>query len=202
MCYTLHPQKLSKASTAASIGSSPAKSVETSLTRQQVCCLLALGFFNILEPLQGNYQQLTFVAFFLHDFFGSQKNKLVCLLKYFERIMNEEEAGNQEFLSMNISVTRKRIATSDPDLFWGKSVTVLLPLEPQSEGLIESAHGCLQVDFANAYIGGGVLELGSEIAWASRWDIYLHMSDVQIHWFAICNSVAIVLFLSGMAHDP
>ena len=41
----------------------------------------------------------------------------------------------------------------------------------------------------------------SEVAWASRWDIYLHMSDVQIHWFAICNSVAIVLFLSGMPHD-
>lgn len=39
----------------------------------------------------------------------------------------------------------------------------------------------------------------SEIAWASRWDIYLRMSDVQIHWFAICNSVAIVLFLSGMS---
>ena len=37
----------------------------------------------------------------------------------------------------------------------------------------------------------------SELAWASRWDIYLRMSDVQIHWFAICNSVAIVLFLSG-----
>lgn len=38
----------------------------------------------------------------------------------------------------------------------------------------------------------------SDIAWASRWDIYLRMSDVQIHWFAICNSVAIVLFLSGI----
>ena len=37
----------------------------------------------------------------------------------------------------------------------------------------------------------------SEVAWASRWDSYLRMSDVQIHWFAICNSVAIVLFLSG-----
>ncbi len=37
----------------------------------------------------------------------------------------------------------------------------------------------------------------SDVAWASRWDIYLQMSDVQIHWFAICNSVAIVLFLSG-----
>ena len=38
----------------------------------------------------------------------------------------------------------------------------------------------------------------SQVAWASRWDIYLTMSDVQIHWFAICNSVAIVLFLSGV----
>ncbi len=38
----------------------------------------------------------------------------------------------------------------------------------------------------------------SAVAWASRWDIYLRMSDVQIHWFAICNSVAIVLFLSGI----
>ncbi|XP_064383438.1 transmembrane 9 superfamily member 4-like [Halichondria panicea] len=38
----------------------------------------------------------------------------------------------------------------------------------------------------------------SDVAWASRWDIYLQMSDVQIHWFAICNSVAIVLFLSGI----
>ena len=37
----------------------------------------------------------------------------------------------------------------------------------------------------------------SDLAWASRWDTYLTMSDVQIHWFAICNSVAIVLFLSG-----
>ena len=33
--------------------------------------------------------------------------------------------------------------------------------------------------------------------WASRWDTYLAMSDVQIHWFAIINSVVIVLFLSG-----
>ncbi|KAK2574027.1 Transmembrane 9 superfamily member 4 [Acropora cervicornis] len=37
----------------------------------------------------------------------------------------------------------------------------------------------------------------SEVVWASRWDTYLAMSDVQIHWFAIVNSVVIVLFLSG-----
>lgn len=38
----------------------------------------------------------------------------------------------------------------------------------------------------------------SEVKWASRWDAYLLMSDDQIHWFSIVNSLMIVLFLSGM----
>ena len=38
----------------------------------------------------------------------------------------------------------------------------------------------------------------SEVKWASRWDTYLRMSDVQIHWFSIINSVVVVFFLSGM----
>jgi len=38
----------------------------------------------------------------------------------------------------------------------------------------------------------------SEVEWASRWDVYLQMTDDQIHWFSIINSLMIVLFLSGM----
>ncbi|OAE22979.1 hypothetical protein AXG93_2717s1090 [Marchantia polymorpha subsp. ruderalis] len=38
----------------------------------------------------------------------------------------------------------------------------------------------------------------SDVKWASRWDSYLYMSDDQIHWFSIINSLMIVLFLSGM----
>lgn len=38
----------------------------------------------------------------------------------------------------------------------------------------------------------------SGIPWASRWDTYLMMTDDQIHWFSIINSVIIVLFLTGM----
>ena len=38
----------------------------------------------------------------------------------------------------------------------------------------------------------------SEIQWASRWDTYLAMSDVQIHWFSIVNSVVVVFFLAGI----
>lgn len=38
----------------------------------------------------------------------------------------------------------------------------------------------------------------SDVKWASRWDSYLLMTDDQIHWFSIVNSLMIVLFLSGM----
>jgi transmembrane 9 superfamily member 2/4 len=38
----------------------------------------------------------------------------------------------------------------------------------------------------------------STVKWASRWDIYLGMNDVQIHWFSIINSLVVVFFLSGM----
>jgi len=38
----------------------------------------------------------------------------------------------------------------------------------------------------------------SDVKWASRWDVYLKMTDSKIHWFSIINSIMIVLFLSGM----
>lgn len=37
----------------------------------------------------------------------------------------------------------------------------------------------------------------SEVPWASRWDAYLRMNDVQIHWFSILNSVVVIICLSG-----
>ena len=39
----------------------------------------------------------------------------------------------------------------------------------------------------------------SEIAWASRWDLYLsenHLIPHQVHWYSITNSILVVLFLS------
>lgn len=39
----------------------------------------------------------------------------------------------------------------------------------------------------------------SDVSWASRWDIYLGMRDVEIHWFSIINSLVVVFFLSGNA---
>lgn len=36
----------------------------------------------------------------------------------------------------------------------------------------------------------------SEIPWASRWDVYLKMNNVQIHWLSIFNSLIAMIFLT------
>jgi transmembrane 9 superfamily member 2/4 len=38
----------------------------------------------------------------------------------------------------------------------------------------------------------------SDVKWASRWDIYLQMTDDKIHWFSIINSFVILLFLTSI----
>lgn len=37
----------------------------------------------------------------------------------------------------------------------------------------------------------------SDVPWASRWDVYLNMKDVQIHWFSILNSIIVIACLTG-----
>jgi transmembrane 9 superfamily member 2/4 len=44
-----------------------------------------------------------------------------------------------------------------------------------------------------------VMWRSSPLAWSSRWDVYLnedHLVPAQVHWYAISNSVFVVLFLS------
>ena len=75
---------------------------------------------------------------------------------------HSEETGEEEFLNMCVSVSRRKLDPEDAKAAqWSACDKPLLPFEPLEEGLIESAHECLQVDFANAYIGGGVLGMGN-----------------------------------------
>ncbi|XP_014248153.1 transmembrane 9 superfamily member 4 [Cimex lectularius] len=37
--------------------------------------------------------------------------------------------------------------------------------------------------------------VASNVSWASRWDIYLEMTDVEIHWYSIVHSLAVIIFL-------
>lgn len=132
------------------------------LTRCQVCCLLALAFFNAIEPQSGEYQQLSFSGFLSFSMSHSQGHKLLCLLHYFERLRTSEEKGDEDFLGMCVSVERRRLTSEDASAAsWKECKQQLVPFESIPEGGIEEAHGCLQADFANAYIGGGVLGFGN-----------------------------------------
>ncbi len=93
--------------------------------------------------------------------YRSQIGKFRCLLYYFERIYQAEENKEEDFLSMHITVTRRSDLAGLNKEAWMKCEDKLLPFEALPEGTIESADSCLQVDFANAYIGGGVLNMGN-----------------------------------------
>lgn len=113
----------------------------------------------------------------------SQRNKLLCLLNYFERIRKSEEAGEEEFLSMCVSVSRRGLDPADAKgELWIGCEKKLVPFESQAGDLIENAHGCLQVDFANEYIGGGVLGMGCvQVRIALVWCIVAMVSPKGTH---------------------
>ncbi len=50
---------------------------------------------------------------------------------------------------------------------------------------------------ATIYWTYDVVWLKSDVKWASRWDAYLKMTNSEIHWFSIVNSLVIVMFLSA-----
>lgn len=83
------------------------------------------------------------------------------MLNYFERIRKAEEAKEEDFMSMCVTVSRRCLdPTEAKKEVWIGCEKPLLQFESLTEEMIENAHGCLQMDFANEYIGGGVLGMG------------------------------------------
>ena len=78
--------------------------------------------------------------------------KLRCVLAYFDHIAEETPPGR---LTIERLVKAARPAEN-----WAEDPSPLLPLTVHAEGAIEDAPGCRQVDFANCYLGGGVLSGG------------------------------------------
>ncbi|KAL2544682.1 Transmembrane 9 superfamily member 8 [Forsythia ovata] len=77
--------------------------------------------------------------------------------------------------------------------------TRLLTCDPHAKRTVSSSNSPQEVeDKQEVIFTYDVAFQESEVKWASRWDTYLLMSDDQIHWFSIVNSLMIVLFLSGM----
>lgn len=129
-------------------------------TRLQVACILANAIFDTFPVQTNNMQVLTLLDLLNIAFFGSQATKLTCILEYFRRIWEHEKKGDTVYLNRIISVERRFLLATDTPNFSETNVP-LSPFTSFPTGLIEEAHGCLQADFANQYIGGGVLSTGN-----------------------------------------
>eukprot|EP00405_Crypthecodinium_cohnii_P009670 CAMPEP_0206432620 /NCGR_PEP_ID=MMETSP0324_2-20121206/8067_1 /ASSEMBLY_ACC=CAM_ASM_000836 /TAXON_ID=2866 /ORGANISM="Crypthecodinium cohnii, Strain Seligo" /LENGTH=617 /DNA_ID=CAMNT_0053898771 /DNA_START=45 /DNA_END=1898 /DNA_ORIENTATION=- len=93
---------------------------------------------------------------------------------------------------------------SNPDKYEGFRI-VGFEVEPRSSGAKDASQACspdvtaMDIDAQDTIIYTyDVKWTYSTTPWAYRWDAYLKMSGEKIHWFAILNSLLILIFLSGM----
>jgi len=95
---------------------------------------------------------------------------------------------------------------TNPDVFEGYRI-VGFDVEPRSNAPKDGVANCrappapFDLDAHDKiFYTYDVVWTHSDVRWASRWDNYLKMASgqPQIHWFAILNSLVILLFLSGM----
>ncbi|CAM4775184.1 unnamed protein product [Rotaria magnacalcarata] len=82
------------------------------------------------------------------------------------------------------SIDSKRINVNNDGTCAIQNGQEMQKIDPKNENAITTTY---EVIWAN-----------SETRWASRWDTYLAMTDAQIHWFSIVNSVIVVFFLAGI----
>ncbi|XP_033114188.1 poly(ADP-ribose) glycohydrolase-like [Anneissia japonica] len=139
------------------------KNHSITMTQKQVASLLANAFFCTFPRRNAQQKKSEYSRFpdinFNRLFEGSQAGihptkaeKLKCILNYFRRITTTEPTG---------TITFRRCAI---DRFpeWSTSTARLRDLHVSTEGTIEdNGRGMLQMDFANKFVGGGVLGFGS-----------------------------------------
>nr|XP_033338421.1 poly(ADP-ribose) glycohydrolase isoform X1 [Megalopta genalis]XP_033338422.1 poly(ADP-ribose) glycohydrolase isoform X1 [Megalopta genalis]XP_033338424.1 poly(ADP-ribose) glycohydrolase isoform X1 [Megalopta genalis]XP_033338425.1 poly(ADP-ribose) glycohydrolase isoform X1 [Megalopta genalis]XP_033338426.1 poly(ADP-ribose) glycohydrolase isoform X1 [Megalopta genalis]XP_033338427.1 poly(ADP-ribose) glycohydrolase isoform X1 [Megalopta genalis] len=137
------------------------------LSQLQIACLLANAFFctfprrNSTSPQSeyGTYPYINFNRLFSAcrrdkwNRCASVMEKLKCIFHYFRRVTAKAPEGV-------VTIQRRYIPKSDCPK-WDEQVQKLPPLHVTSKGTIEmEGAGLLQVDFANKYVGGGVLGFG------------------------------------------
>lgn len=83
--------------------------------------------------------------------YPAERAKLRCVLAYFERVASPPPG---------VVEIERVVAPPPPADAWRADASPLAPLEVV-DGAIEDAPACRQVDFANAYLGGGVLSGGN-----------------------------------------
>mmetsp|Transcript_40586 Transcript_40586/g.83008 ORF Transcript_40586/g.83008 Transcript_40586/m.83008 type:complete len:473 (+) Transcript_40586:92-1510(+) len=127
-------------------------------TKLQCAQILAGGFFCLFPDFSDPW--VSFDFFRVHSFHAIP---CVCFLSYFSQVAL---LPSSEMEGERISFTRKVLA--DDSETWAKveggsagSTVELCDVVFDDTGTIEDYDDCLQADFANQYIGGGVLQGGN-----------------------------------------
>ncbi|XP_076454449.1 poly(ADP-ribose) glycohydrolase-like [Babylonia areolata] len=135
------------------------KAKKLTLSQHQISSLLANAFFCTF-PLRNSrtraseysdYPDINFSHLFTGDPVQRKLQKLQCIVHYFKRVLFKSPTGIVTF-------SRQMLVDSHK---WASSMDNLTQLHVSSTGTIEdNGRGMLQVDFANKYLGGGVLGHG------------------------------------------
>ncbi|XP_060551967.1 poly(ADP-ribose) glycohydrolase-like isoform X2 [Ruditapes philippinarum] len=137
------------------------RNFSVTLSQQQIACLLANAFFCTFPRRNAKsrtseyirYPNINFNSLFMGQPSYVKFEKLRCIIHYFNRIFKKMPCGTVTF-------TRQCIP-QDKMPNWENDDTPLRGLHVSSEGTIEDdGLGLLQADFANMYLGGGVLGNG------------------------------------------
>ena len=106
----------------------------------------------------------------------SNFEKVKCLLNYFNRLLTQEE---EKFIDLQGVVSfHRRCLDEDERPKWESFDLPLTSCQVRASGLIENQDGTLQVDFANRFIGGGVLGDGcvqEEIRFVTHPELYISL---------------------------
>ncbi|KAH8235571.1 hypothetical protein KR032_002670, partial [Drosophila birchii] len=138
------------------------------LSQQQIACLLANAFlctFPRRNTLKRKSEYSTFPDINFNRLYQSTGpavlEKLKCIMHYFRRVCPTERDGSN--VPTGVVTFVRRSAKPENQVRWNESAAPLgaVPLHVDAEGTIEDEGiGLLQVDFANKYLGGGVLGHG------------------------------------------
>ncbi|KAE9417125.1 hypothetical protein Angca_008175, partial [Angiostrongylus cantonensis] len=122
------------------------------LSQEQCACLLAHAFFCTYRRERRNFNRINMSSIF------DDQNPMCCvklrfILHYFSIVLKKMPTGCVSF----------RREALPPELVpnWEDDQTLMPLMATASDTSIEDSYGCLQVDFANEYIGGGVLTWGA-----------------------------------------
>lgn len=132
---------------------------EIKFNKLQVGCLLANMFlctfpFHSMSGDKYPSPQNFSVVFDDRLLVDVKKEKLACILNYFDRL-SEYPSPEKLFCSF-----ARVVVPSEDASFWLSSSMKMTRVDIIPKKRLEDAEGAVQVDFANKYIGGGVLSSG------------------------------------------